>query len=53
MGRARVRIQFYVDSDDYIILEKIAKEKRLPLSILCRIIVAEWLSHLKNANSQT
>jgi len=48
--RAKVRIQFYVDHDDYQILKRLSDEKRIPLSILCRAIISEYLSQLKKSS---
>jgi len=48
--KAKVKVYFYLDADDYLILKKLAEEKRIPFSIMCRIIISDYLSQLKNGN---
>jgi len=52
-SKAKVHVAVSIDAEDYLLLKKIAEEKRISFSSLIRIVIAEWLSHLKNANSQT
>jgi hypothetical protein len=47
MKGARVRIQVYLDPGDYLNLKKLADEKKIPISILGRIIISDYLSRLK------
>ena len=50
MRKAKIKIQIYIDPDDYFLLRKLAEEKKIPVSILGRIIVSEYLSQLKKSS---